>query len=264
MGKLCMKCGADISEYDEICLNCGCFIGRTVNVIRPNKSVKIKRRIFGITFTIIFLSLLIVFVQLMSYYTNNAEKDVAKNEIKFVEDERKEIKEVVKKDEKKHEESKTEKKIQFTTYRDELRRFQIDYPDTIKKPEINQKRDEHSASQFREDISDKCVIFYGNFFKTIDKKIYIEKLMERARYDSFKDIKDIKMYKVSDIAYGYEYEKNGIHVIGKEYFGKVGKSGQSHYVQLRYATDVKEKDLLIGKRMFDSFKPGFENKGEKK
>lgn len=265
MRKLCMKCGADISNYDEICTNCGCFIGRTVNVIRPNISARIKKRMFGVTFTIAFLSLLIVFVQLMEYYTNHAEKDVAENATQFVNNEaREEVKEVAKEEVEKHEDSKHEKKIKFSTYKDELRHFQIDYPDTIKMPEIKQKRDKDSASQYREDISDKCVIFYGNLFRTVDKKIDIKRLMEREKHDSFKDIKDIKLYKVSDIAYGYEYEKNGLHVIGKEYFGKIGNSGQSHYVQLRYAKDVKEKDLLIAKQMFDSFKPGFANKVDNK
>lgn len=260
MTKLCMKCGANISEYDEICTNCGCFMGRTVNIIRSKKTVRLKKNRLGLTFVIIVSALLIISFQLMGYYMNYEDESIAKNETESVRKtvEVEETKEEVIQQNKIDEKINHEKKIQFSTYKDELRKFQIDYPDTIKMPEKNQNRDKDSASQYREDISDKCVIFYGNFFRTLDKKIDIKKLMEREKYDSFKDIKDIKMYKISDIAYGYEYEKNGVHVIGKEYFGKIGKSGQSHYVQLRYANDVKEKDLLIAKQMFDSFKPGFD------
>ncbi|MBE6073215.1 MAG: hypothetical protein E7202_01495 [Selenomonas ruminantium] len=263
MARLCIKCGSNISDYDEICTKCGFCLGRTVNVEKTN-SYPLKRKSLGVTSVIVIASLFVVSIQLGDYYMDNSEKDVVEVEtLSEGENAEGEVpKKKIKQKEPMFEKSKPEKKIQFTTYKDELRKFQIDYPDTIKMPDKNQKRYRDSATQYKEDISDKCVIIYGNFFRTIDKKIDIKRWMESEKFNSFNDIKNIKMYKVSDIAYGYEYEKNGVHVIGKEYFGKVGESGQSHYVQLRYTKDVEEKDLLIARQMFDSFKPGFDNKGK--
>ena len=270
MGRYCVKCGKQISENDEICTNCGYILGKTLS-ISPTRRKERKKSNLGLVSIIIVVAIVIGGACVNEYVLNNNQKvineDIKSREMsmqigdgeKSAGSDKEKVIENKMDNEKKDDAIEREEIIKFTTYEDKVFKFKIDYPETMQLPTSNEGRDKSSAIRYKTQISEVCVIFYGNLFQKINKTYDIKYWMKNDKSDYVSDgINNVMMHELSDTAYEYEYNKNGIRFVGRKYFGKVGKSEQSHYVELRYSSKAKDRDVAVAKKMYYSFKPGFD------
>jgi len=259
VSRFCPKCGNEVSNTANVCPKCGTRLNsakaQQTSSKRKNRSTAMYK-MFSALLAVVVLGGGALYLFRNSPMNPSAESS---SETSVVEQKIEETSSQV--TEKKTEQTKQKKEIQYERFKDPVFGFSFDFDKAGEHPAPPKNESPGSAVTYLLSLGEQkeCTIVVGSLFKGGNRPLNIEKQIkqDRSNYPSSDRYQNVDMHTIASNAYEVTYDKDDVHYTEKYYFGRVGTKDEAHYIKVGCRINQTNEDLVNeAKHIYDSFQPG--------